>query len=68
MPDIQPSIPNSLSTNTLQVMQLVARMKEAADRQGIEFVGGFISPEGEKFIMSNMSDEQTQAMLPEDLK
>jgi selenophosphate synthetase-related protein len=49
-------------------MQLVAKMKESADKFGIGFVGGFIAPNGEKFMMSNMSDEDTNALLPEDLK
>jgi hypothetical protein len=49
-------------------MQLVAKMKESADKYGVGFVGGFISPNGEKFMMSNMSDEDTQMLLPDDLK
>ena len=49
-------------------MQLVAKMKESADKHGIGFIGGFISPDGEKFIMTNMNDEDSQALLPENLK
>jgi len=49
-------------------MQLVAKMKESADKHGIGFIGGFISPDGEKFIMTNMDDEDSQALLPENLK
>jgi hypothetical protein len=49
-------------------MQLVAKMKESADKHGIGFIGGFIAPNGEKFVMSNMDDEDTNALLPEDLK
>jgi selenophosphate synthetase-related protein len=52
----------------LEAMQLVARMKESADKFGIGFVGGFIAPNGEKFMMSNMDEADTQALLPEDLK
>jgi hypothetical protein len=52
----------------LEAMQLVAKMKESADKYGIGFVGGFISPSGEKFLMSNMDEADTQALLPEDLK
>jgi selenophosphate synthetase-related protein len=52
----------------LEAMQLVARMKESADKFGIGFVGGFISPDGEKFMMTNMDEKDTQALLPEDLK
>jgi hypothetical protein len=35
-------------------MQLVARMKEAADRCGAGFVGGFIDEHGNRFMMSNV--------------
>lgn len=49
-------------------MQLVAKMKESADKHGIGFIGGFISPDGEKFIMTNMNDEDSQALMPENLK
>jgi hypothetical protein len=52
----------------LQAMQLVARMKETSDRLGMGFIGGFIAPNGEKFVMSNMDDEDSQALLPDDLK
>jgi hypothetical protein len=49
-------------------MQLVAKMKESADKHGIGFIGGFIAPNGEKFVMSNMDDEDYNALMPEDLK
>ena len=42
-------------------MQLVARMKEAADKAGAGFVGGFIDENGNRFMMSNMSEEDIQA-------
>jgi hypothetical protein len=61
-------IPDSVDLERLQAMQLVAKMKESADRQGIGFIGGFIAPDGEKFIMTNMDDEDTQALLPDNLK
>ena len=64
----KPRIPDSVDTQRLEAMQLVARMKESADKFGIGFVGGFIAPNGEKFMMSNMDEEDTQALLPEDLK
>ena len=41
-------------------MQLVARMKEAADRCGAGFVGGFISPTGQRFMMSNVDADDVQ--------
>jgi hypothetical protein len=61
-------IPDSIDTQRLQAMQLVAKMKESADKHGVGFIGGFISPNGEKFIMTNMDDEDTQALLPDNLK
>lgn len=61
-------IPDSVDLQRLQAMQIVAKMKESADKNGIGFVGGFISSNGEKFVVSNMNDEDTQFFLPEDLK
>jgi hypothetical protein len=61
-------IPDSIDLQRLQAMQLVAKMKESADKHGIGFIGGFISPDGQKFIMTNMDDEDTQALLPDNLK
>jgi hypothetical protein len=63
-----PRIPDSLDMERLQAMQLVAKMKESADKYGIGFVGGFIAPNGEKFVMSNMDEDDTQMLLPEDLQ
>jgi len=55
---------DKLSMEQLRAMQLVAKMKEAADRCGAGFVGGFISPTGQRFMMSNVDsdDVQTQAI------
>lgn len=64
----KPRIPDAMDFQRLQAMQLVAKMKESADKYGVGFVGGFIAPNGEKFTMTNMSDEDTQILLPEDLK
>ena len=61
-------IPDSIDAQRLAAMQLVAKMKESADRHGIGFVGGFIAPDGQKFVMTNMDDEETNMFLPEDLK
>ena len=63
-----PRIPDSMDMQRLQAMQLVAKMKESADKHGIGFIGGFIAPNGEKFVMTNMDDEDANALLPEDLK
>jgi hypothetical protein len=52
----------------LQAMQLVARMKETSDRLGMGFIGGFIGPDGQKFVMTNMDDDDSQALLPDELK
>ena len=61
-------IPCSIDANRLQAMQFVARMKEAADRCGAGFIGGFIAPDGQKFVMTNMNEEDAQNLLPENLK
>lgn len=55
---------DKFSMEQLKAMQLVAKMKEAADRCGAGFVGGFISPTGQRFMMSNVdsNDVQTQAI------
>lgn len=56
---------NQYSMEQLKAMQLVAKMKEAADRAGAGFVGGFITPTGQRFMMSNVdeSDAQHQAIV-----
>ena len=64
----KPRIPDAVDRQRLEAMQLVARMKESADKFGVGFVGGFISPDGQKFMMTNMNETDTQALLPEDLK
>jgi hypothetical protein len=66
MSDIR--IPDSIDTQRLQAMQLVAKMKESADKYGVGFIGGFIAPNGERFIMTNLDDEDAQALLPDNLK
>ena len=68
MTDNTPRIPDSMDMQRLQAMQLVARMKETSDRLGMGFIGGFIAPDGQKFVMTNMDDEDTNLLLPEDLK
>ena len=64
----KPRIPDAIDKQRLQAMQLVAKMKESADKYGVGFVGGFISPDGEKFMMTNMTEDDTNALLPDDLK
>ena len=63
----KPRIPDAVDCQRLKAMQFVARMKESADKFGVGFVGGFISPDGEKFMMTNMNKEDTQALLPKEL-
>jgi selenophosphate synthetase-related protein len=64
----KPRIPDAVDRQRLEAMQLVAKMKESADKFGVGFVGGFIAPDGQKFMMTNMDEADTQALLPEDLK
>ena len=64
-----PSIPNSIDTDQLQAMAFVAKMKEAADRVGAGFIGGFVTSDGKKFVMTNFSDQtDIDMLLPEGLK
>jgi hypothetical protein len=51
-------VPDTLSPQYLQAMQMVAKMKESADKHGVGFVGGFVSPDGKKFMMTNQEDTQ----------
>lgn len=61
-------IPDSIDARRLEAMQMVAKMKEAADKYGMGFVGGFIDNNGEKFVMTNMDDEDTDMLLPDSLR
>jgi hypothetical protein len=62
-----PKIPNSIHQQELEAMHYIAKLKESADKLGIGFIGGFVAPSGEKFIMTNMNETDTTALLPEDL-
>lgn len=64
----KPRIPDSIDRQRLEAMQLVAKLKESADKYGVGFVGGFISPQGEKFVMTNMNEADTKAILPDEFK
>ena len=64
----KPRIPDAIDNQRLQAMSIVAKMKESADKHGIGFIGGFVAPDGQKFVMTNMSDEDTNALMPGDLK
>lgn len=67
-PSQEPQVPSTINAEHLQAMQIVAKMKESADRYGIGFVGGFVSPDGKKFMMTNMDEDDTKALLPDELK
>jgi hypothetical protein len=64
----KPRIPDSIDNQRLAAMQLVARMKESADKHGVGFIGGFIAPNGEKFVMTNMEDDDVQYLMPDELQ
>ena len=64
----KPAIPDSIDSERLQAMRLVAKMKEAADKAGIGFVGGFSDGKGDTFTMTNMGDDDAEFLLPDDLK
>ena len=67
MSDIQ--IPDSIPTSDkLHAMQLVAKMKDAADRVGAGFIGGFVAPDGTKYISSNMDEDDPNYIIPENLR
>jgi hypothetical protein len=51
---------NKYSMEQLKAMQLVAKMKEAADKAGAGFVGGFVTPSGQRFMMSNVDSDDVQ--------
>lgn len=60
MTDSNIQVPDALSTQRLQSMEFVAKMRAAADRVGAGFIGGFIDPNtGEQFTMTNMDPPTT---------
>ena len=61
-------IEDSLDPQKLSAMRFVAQMKEAADRQGVGFIGGFVAPDGKKFVMTNMDDEDVNMLMPDELQ
>ena len=63
-----PKIPSSIDRQQLEAMHYIAKLKESADKLGIGFIGGFVAPNGEKFVMSNMDDDDQELLLPENLK
>jgi len=68
MPNIQ--IPDNIPpTDKLAAMEFVAKMRAAADRVGAGFIGGFIAPDGTKFIQTNLDDDDDiNNLLPDNLR
>ena len=68
MPNIQ--IPDNIPpTDKLAAMELVAKMRAAADKVGAGFIGGFIAPDGTKFIQTNLDDDDDiNNLLPDNLR
>ena len=63
------SIPVSIDSRKLEAMQFVAKMKEAAERYGAGFIGGFITEDGERFVMTNMEDQDDiDRLMPDSLQ
>ena len=48
---------DAYSLEVLNAMQAVIRMKEAADREGVGFAAGFVTPNGKRFLVSNVDGE-----------
>jgi hypothetical protein len=63
-----PRIPDAVDSRRLEAMQFVAKMKEAAERCGAGFIGGFITDDGEKFVMTNLDPEDANLLLPNELR
>ena len=63
------NIPDNLpEDDMLAAMAFVAKMKESADRVGAGFVGGFTASDGTKFVMTNMNEEDSNALTPQSLR
>lgn len=62
------SIQDPIDPQKLAAMRIVAQMKEAADKQGVGFIGGFVAPDGKKFVMSNMDGDDMKMFLPDELQ
>jgi len=62
-------VPDQLpDAQKLYAMSLVAKMKDQADKLGAQFIGGFIAPDGERFIMSNMDEDDPNYIIPDNLQ
>jgi hypothetical protein len=63
-----PRIPDSVQRQELEAIHYIAKLKESADKLGIGFIGGFVAPNGNKYIVSNMDADDQQLLMPEHLK
>ena len=62
-------IPDQLpDPQKLYAMSLVAKIKDQADACGARFIGGFIAPDGERFIMTNMEEDDPNYIIPDNLQ
>jgi len=53
----------------LKAMEFVAKMKASADKVGAQFIGGFITEDGQRFVQTNLDDpEEVERRLPPELK
>ena len=52
----------------LYAMSLVAKLMDQADKCGARFIGGFIAPDGERFIMTNMDKDDPNYIIPDNLQ
>lgn len=66
--DNKPRIPDAIDQQKLSYMQLTAKMKESADKHGVGFIGGFVTPDGEVFSMTNLDEEDAMRLLPDEFK
>ena len=66
MPDNSIQVPNQLpDMEKLKKMQFVTKMRDAADRAQMGFIGGYMDPEtGEVFMQTNMDQEVVEQALP----
>jgi len=51
---------NQISKEELQAMEFIAKVRDSAERLGIPFAGGFITPDKKYFITTNESCDDSQ--------
>jgi len=62
-----PKIPDSVQRQELEAMHYVAKTKELFDKLGFGFIGGFVAPNGDKYIVSNINADDQGLFMPEQL-